>query len=44
VGLEFDFMLAKQALCHLSHPSSLFCFGCFGDGVLQTICLDCPQM
>jgi hypothetical protein len=39
VGLGFwnrGFKLAKQVLCCLSHTSSLFCSGYFGDG--QTIC------
>jgi hypothetical protein len=31
------FMFAKQALYHLSHISSRFCYGIFGDGVPQTI-------
>jgi hypothetical protein len=33
------FAHAKQALYHLSHASSQFCPGYFGEGVLQTICL-----
>jgi hypothetical protein len=33
------FMLAKQALYHLSHTCSPFCCGYFGDRVSQTICL-----
>jgi hypothetical protein len=33
------FVLAKQALNCLSHSSSPFCSGYFGNGVLQTICL-----
>jgi hypothetical protein len=43
--LVFEFCtsaLAKQALYHLSHTSSPFCSGYFGDGVSQTICLDWP--
>jgi hypothetical protein len=35
VGLVFElraFTLAKQALYHLSHTSSPFCSGYFGDG------------
>jgi hypothetical protein len=31
--------LAKPALYHLGHSSSLFCSGCFGDGISETICL-----
>jgi hypothetical protein len=38
-GFEF----ARQALSHLSHTSSSFCFGYFGDGVSRTICLGWPQ-
>jgi hypothetical protein len=34
--------LAKQVLYHLSHTSSPFCSGYFGDGVSPTICLGCP--
>jgi hypothetical protein len=37
------FALAKQALYHLSHTSSLFCSGYFGDGILRTICPGWPQ-
>jgi hypothetical protein len=33
----------KQALYHLIHPSSPFCFGYFGDRVFQTICLGWPS-
>jgi hypothetical protein len=33
------FTLAKQALYPLSHSSSPFCSGYFGDGILQTVCL-----
>jgi hypothetical protein len=40
-GLNFEeFMLAKQVLYHLSHSSSSFCSGYFGDAVLETICWD----
>jgi hypothetical protein len=35
--------LVKQELYHLTDTSSPFCFGYFGDRVLQTICLDWPQ-
>jgi hypothetical protein len=31
---ELSFMLANQALYHLSHTSSPFCSDYFGDGVL----------
>jgi hypothetical protein len=32
-GFElWEFVLAKQVVCHLSHTSSSFCFGYFGDG------------
>jgi hypothetical protein len=37
-----DFVLAKQVLYHLSHTSSPFCFGYFGDGVLWAICPGWP--
>jgi hypothetical protein len=30
-------------LATLSHTSSAFCYGYFGDGVSQTICLDWPR-
>jgi hypothetical protein len=33
------FVFAKQELYPLSHTSSPFCFGYFGDGISQTICL-----
>jgi hypothetical protein len=36
-------MLAKQVLHYLSHASSPFCSGYFGDGFLRTICLDWPR-
>jgi hypothetical protein len=39
------FMFAKeglQTLYHMSHTSSPFGFGCFGDGVLLTICSGWP--
>jgi hypothetical protein len=32
-------LLTKQVLYHLSHFSSPFCSGYFGDGVLPSICL-----
>jgi hypothetical protein len=32
-----DFMLATQAVYHLSHTSSPFCSGYFGEGASQTI-------
>jgi hypothetical protein len=35
-GLNSGQVLIKQALYHLSHFSSPFCSGYFGDGVLQT--------
>jgi hypothetical protein len=37
------FALTKQELYHLSHTSSPFCSGYFGDRVSQTICLCCLQ-
>jgi hypothetical protein len=37
------FALAKQALYFLSHTSSPFCYGYFGDMVLRTIYLGWPQ-
>jgi hypothetical protein len=37
-----SFMLAKQALYCLSHTSSPFCSGYFGDGVLRTVCPGWP--
>jgi hypothetical protein len=37
------FVLAKQALYHLSWTSSPFCYGYFGDGLSQTICLSWPH-
>jgi hypothetical protein len=43
VGLEFElkqgFALTKQALYHLSHTSSPFCSGYFGDGGLANYLL-----
>jgi hypothetical protein len=36
------FVFTKQVLYHLSHTSSPFCSGYFGDGVLQTICPGWP--
>jgi hypothetical protein len=36
------FTLAKQALYWLSHTTSPFCSGYFGDGVFRTLCLDWP--
>jgi hypothetical protein len=39
-----DSELAKQALYCLSHTSSSFCFGYFGDGVLDIICLECLEL
>jgi hypothetical protein len=39
VGLRFEFRACKAALYHLSHTSSPFCSGCFGDGVSRKICL-----
>jgi hypothetical protein len=33
-------VLAKQAHYCLSHTSIPFCSGYFGDGILQTVCLD----
>jgi hypothetical protein len=36
------FMLAKQALNLLSHTSSPFCSGYFGDGVSRTVCPGWP--
>jgi hypothetical protein len=42
-GWTQDFALAKQVLHCLSHTSSPFCSGYFGDGVSQTICLGWPQ-
>jgi hypothetical protein len=47
VGLGFfdqGFVLAKQALYHLSNTSSPFCFGYSGDGGLMTICPEWPQI
>jgi hypothetical protein len=35
---SLSFMLAKQALYHLSPASSSFYSGYFGDGVLLSIC------
>jgi hypothetical protein len=48
VWLGFGFTLTKQALImqapyHLSHTSSSFCCGYFGDGILQTISLGWTQ-
>jgi hypothetical protein len=40
-GCTQSFALAKQAY-HLSHTSSLFCSGYFGDGVCWTICPGWP--
>jgi hypothetical protein len=37
------FILTKPMLYYLNYNSSPFCCGYFGDGVLQTICLDRPQ-
>jgi hypothetical protein len=37
------FMLAKQALYHLSHTSSSFCSGYFEDSISQIICLGWPR-
>jgi hypothetical protein len=37
------FVLAKQALYHVSYASSPFYSGYFGDRVLQTICPGWPQ-
>jgi hypothetical protein len=34
--------IAKQRFYHLSHISSPFCSGYFGDGVSETICLGWP--
>jgi hypothetical protein len=45
-GLGFQLRaphLHKQALYHLSHTSSLFCSGYFGDEVSRTVCLGWPQ-
>jgi hypothetical protein len=36
-------MLAKQALYHLGHTSSSFCFAYFEDGVSGPICPGWPQ-
>jgi hypothetical protein len=36
------FMLIKEAFYHLSHTSSPFCSGYFGDGISRTICLGWP--
>jgi hypothetical protein len=38
-----SFNLAKQVIYCLSHASSTFCSGYFGDRVSHTICLDCPR-
>jgi hypothetical protein len=42
LGFELSFALAKQALYFLSHASSPFFSGYFGDGVFLTICLGWP--
>jgi hypothetical protein len=42
IYLSGGFMLAKQTLCCLSHTSSPFCSGYFGDGVSQIICQGWP--
>jgi hypothetical protein len=36
----WDFVLAKQGLCHWSYTPSPFCSGYFGDGISGTIYLD----
>jgi hypothetical protein len=36
-------MLTKQVLYLLAHTSGSFCSGYFGDGISQTICLDCDK-
>jgi hypothetical protein len=38
-----DLVFAKWVLCHLSHSSSPFCSGYFGDVISQTICNDWSQ-
>jgi hypothetical protein len=38
-SLNSGFTLVKQVLYYLSHTSSPFCSGNFGDGVSQIICL-----
>jgi hypothetical protein len=42
--LNQGFVLAKQALYYLSHTYSPFCYGYFGDRILQTIFLGWPQI
>jgi hypothetical protein len=37
--LTQGFTLRKQVLYHLSHTSTPFCSGCFGDGVSGITCL-----
>jgi hypothetical protein len=42
VRFDLKALLAKQVPYHLSHTSSPFCSGYFGDGVLRRVFLDWP--